>query len=102
MNIKNILIFIIVFVIVLWFQNNDDSKHNIQRITYYDKFKIPVVAGILVILIKDLNYKECVNQLRVFITPIHEDGNNIFDNNLYSNVNMNDLLNKIFIEPPNF
>ena len=42
---KQFLLIIIIFIITLWFQNTDDKKHKINRITFYEKYKIPIFFG---------------------------------------------------------
>lgn len=88
MEIKNIIIFLIIFVALMWFQHNDDIKFDKKRVNLYDKIKIPLIATILIILIKDfdykdLNYKECAN---IFIVPPLSEN----------------TLNDIYIGPPDF
>ena len=129
-NIKNILIFLIVFLLVMWLQHNDDNKLEIikKRDSLYDKVKLPLITSILVLLIKDLDYKECMN---MYNSLIHDNiGTQMFTNNQMSTNNefLNDtpvlqtsafktlpcitlqtptneyykVLNDIYIEPPNF
>jgi hypothetical protein len=66
--IKNIIIFIVIFFIIMWLQYNDDNKFNKinKRISIYDKIKIPLFSAISVILIKELNLNSCTN----LINPI--------------------------------
>lgn len=63
MDIKNIIIFLIVFLVIMWLQHNDDKKFgkNDKRISLYDKIKIPLISAILVVLIKELDLNECTN-----------------------------------------
>lgn len=70
----------------MWFQHNDDIKFNKKRTTLYDKIKIPLIVLILIILIKDFDYKECINIFTLPTIPIvHEN-----------------ILNDIYVEPPDF
>ena len=49
MEIKNIIIFLIIFVSLMWFQHNDDIKFGKKRVNLYDKIKIPLIATIIII-----------------------------------------------------
>jgi hypothetical protein len=101
MDIKNIMIFLIVFFIILWLQHNDDYKFNKidKRISLYDKIKIPLVSALLVILIKEFDLNTCTNFIQsiMIIKPP-----NIKDNFL-ENINLpQKVLNDIYIGPPDF
>lgn len=50
MNIlfKKILIITGTFLIILWFQNQDDKKYKRTRNSCYDKYKLPVLVAALV------------------------------------------------------
>jgi len=90
MEIKNIIVFLIIFISLMWFQHNDDIKYNKKRINLYDQIKIPLIATIFIVLIKDfdyndLNYKECAN---IFITTTPAISSTLNDN--------------IFLGPPDF
>lgn len=67
----------------MWFQHNDDIKFDKKRVKLYDKIKIPLIASILIILIKDYDYKECAVIFETQILP-------------------NNILNDIYIGPPDF
>jgi predicted permease len=98
MDLKNIIIFLVVFFIVLWLQHNDDSKNNVKRVSLYDNIKIPLIATLLAILIKNIDYTECVNTFQSILifnkveTPIEM--NQITDQST--------VLNDIFTGPPDF
>jgi hypothetical protein len=95
MDIKNIIIFLLVFLLILWLQHNDDIKFkNKNRISLYDKIKIPLISSILIILIKDNNYKECIDNMKSIISSKE-------NLSLDSPVN-NKVFNDIFIGPPDF
>lgn len=49
--IKQIIVMIITFLIILWFQNNDDNKQNKVRDTIYDKYKFPLLVTTIIGLI---------------------------------------------------
>ena len=111
-----IIIFIAVFLIVLWLQHNDDIKFDKtkKRDSLYDKVKIPLISAILVILIKDLNVKECIDSIQIISfmpkipNPTLEVPNNFgtpFALNTLSgseSLDQNKILNDIFIGPPDF
>jgi hypothetical protein len=136
MDIKNIIIFLVIFLLILWLQHNDDKKFNKvdQRISLYDKIKIPLVSALLVILIKELDLNNCVNYIQsvLIIKPVAESSINSGSNMLPitrpigsnmlppigsnmlpaigSSSNMlpainsgsNNVLNDIYIGPPDF
>ena len=52
--VKQFLIIILTFIIILWVQNEDDLKNNIQRKSLYEKYKIPFLAAACVGLV--INY----------------------------------------------
>lgn len=101
MDIKNIIIFLVVFFLIMWLQHNDDKKYNKidQRISLYDKIKIPLVSALFVILIKELDLNNCVNfihSVMVIKTPS-------VDNKVISNVaNVKNVLEDIYVGPPDF
>ena len=70
MIIKNIIIFLFVFFIILWIQNNDDIKLKIQkkRNSVYDKIKIPLFVAILIIVLKDIDYNKCIDNIKIYLT----------------------------------
>jgi len=91
MNLTDIIIFLIIFISVLWLQNNDDKKFNNKtRTSIYDKIKIPLFVTCCIFLVKNLN--ECIIDVKTFfIVP---------ENNQCS---LNDgLFNDIFTEPYDF
>ena len=56
MDIKDLLIFLLVFIAVLWLQNNDDKKFNKpDRTALFDKIKLPLFIAVCILLIKNLN-----------------------------------------------
>lgn len=83
MDIKDLIIFLGIFIIILWLQNNDDKKFKkFKRISLYETIKIPLFAAISVVLIKNFEITS------LFIVP---------DNKVYT-----DLFNDIYIEPADF
>ena len=56
MDIKDLIIFLLVFIAVLWLQNNDDKKFNKpDRTALFDKIKLPLFIAVCILLIKNLN-----------------------------------------------
>jgi hypothetical protein len=110
MNIilKQLLIIICTFLIVIWFQNIDDKKYNKIRNTYYDKYKFPILVSAIIGLIINLSdifsIKELCNDNVeniteiTFITPIKKiveksnnlirplSNDNITDQQIYTNL----------------
>jgi hypothetical protein len=103
MDIKNIIIFLVVFFLIMWLQHNDDKKFSKidKRITLYDKIKIPLVSALFVILVKELNLNDCtkfIQSIMVVKSPVlnrQENFNNEF-------INLTNPLDDIFIDPPDF
>ena len=95
MDIKNIIIFLLVFILILWLQHNDDIKfNNNNRKSLYDKIKIPLVCSILIIFFKDNYYQECFNNIKSIMIIKEELP-------LNSPIN-NKVFNDIFIGQPDF
>jgi hypothetical protein len=106
MDIKNIMIFLVIFFIILWLQHNDDIKNNVKRTNLYDKIKIPLVSALFVILIKEFNYKQCETFVKSFIIIkepvdiINKSNNFKFNNDIEFNNDFNfnnDPLNNMLI-----
>jgi len=76
--VKQIIVMIISFLIILWFQNNDDKKHNRKRLGLYDKYKLPLLVSAIIGFILNLpllfKSKECNQVLSeiTILTPIQE------------------------------
>jgi hypothetical protein len=112
MDIKDLIIFLIIFLLILWLQNNDDKKFNkTTRITIYDKIKLHLFVAVCVLLIKNLN--TCIIEIKsLFIIPdqilpdidLNKNLNNDFNNNFNNNFknNYTGLFNDIYTEPPDF
>lgn len=80
--IKQIIVMIITFLLILWFQNIDDTKNKRIRISYYEKYKLPLLVSTIIGLI--LNFpaffklNDCVNENITeinIITPTRDDIN---------------------------
>ncbi len=101
MDIKNIIIFLVVFFLILWLQHNDDKKfdNTYKRVSLYDKVKIPLVSALFVILIKDMDLNKCTSFINsILVKP----SNNNTPNMNINSPDFNKALNDIFIGPPNF
>jgi len=96
MILINIIIFLSIFIIILWLQYNDDIKFKNykNRIALYDKIKIPLFVATIVILLTNINYNECFNEIQsIFVLPC--------PNVNYKNNNIN-LFDDVFTEQPDF
>lgn len=100
MDIKNIIIFLIIFFVIQWLQHNDDKKFNKteKRISLYDKIKIPIVASLFVILIKELDLNKCTE----FVYSVFLINSPSIKNNDDINFLNNNFSNNIYIDPPDF
>jgi hypothetical protein len=47
-SIKDIIILVLVFIVIMWVQNNDDKNKNKIRKGYYDKIKLPLLSSAMV------------------------------------------------------
>ena len=95
MEIKDLIIFLLIFIIVLWLQHNDDKKFNKpKRVSLYDKIKLPLVVALLILIIKDLNCKISNHFEALFIMPEN--------NNLNFGSNKSNDYNDIYLGPPDF
>ena len=93
--LKNIIIFFAVFLTVLWLQHNDDLrfKNSKKRTNLYDMIKIPLFVSVVVLLLKDIDYGQCFNEIQaVFIVP----------DQIKNITPTNDVFNDIFTEQPDF
>ena len=80
--IKQFIILLIVFLVILWLQKNDDKKKNKQRNDFYDQYKIPILVTSIVGLFLNMNYEKVLSS------------NNSFSFNNRLNVNPNASINK--------
>ena len=46
--LKQLIIIAGTFLVILWFQNVDDKKHNKSRDTFYEKYKFPILVSAIV------------------------------------------------------
>ena len=104
--INDIIIFLIVFLIVMWLQHNDDIKfqNREKRLSLYDKVKLPLLVSSIVLLLKNIDYKKCYNDMQsIFIieqvTTTPQIENIEFP---YPKTNCKSHIDNIFTEPPDF
>jgi hypothetical protein len=102
MEIKDLIIFLLIFIIVMWLQNNDDKKFNKpKRESLYDIVKLPLFVSLIILIVKDLNCKIYDNFEALFIFDATPKINNLEKLNSYTN-NYDNGFNDIFIGPPDF
>ena len=46
--LKQLIIIAGTFLVILWFQNVDDRKHNKTRDTFYEKYKVPILVSAII------------------------------------------------------
>ena len=46
--LKQLIIIAGTFLVILWFQNVDDRKHNKTRDTFYEKYKFPILVSAII------------------------------------------------------
>ena len=100
MNIKNIIIFLVVFFLIMWLQHNDDKKNNKidKRISLYDKIKIPLISALFVILVKEIDLNNCNNFMHSIMVTKAPSMSTI----PIQLPNTKKALDDIFIGPPDF
>ncbi len=75
MNIylKQFLIIVTIFLLILWVQNIDDNMKNKKRETTYDKIKLPLLVSAIIGLLLNINLNNLFNykntQDILIITP---------------------------------
>lgn len=65
--LKQLLIIICTFLIIIWFQNIDDKKYNKIRNTFYDKYKFPILVSAIIGLI--INLPEIISTTKELCHP---------------------------------
>lgn len=106
--LENIIIFLAVFLIIMWLQHNDDLrfKNSKKRVSLYELSKLPLFVASLVLLLKNINYQQCYNELQaIFIVP--SSTSNIQPSIMPSSSSNNiipekNVFNNIFNEQPDF
>lgn len=56
--IKQLIIIVIIFLVILWFQDCDDKRNNRTRKTKYEKYKLPVLVAAIIGLMLQANFKQ--------------------------------------------
>ena len=56
--IKQLLIVIITFLTIMWFQKCDDKRNNKIRETFYEKYKLPLLVSCIVGLLLQANIRK--------------------------------------------
>lgn len=105
MEIKDLIIFLLIFIVVLWLQHNDDKKYNKPiRTALYDIIKMPLFVSLIILIVKDLNCKIYDNFEAIFIMTDTNVDNNV--DNIFKKINFankkSDGFNDIFLGPPDF
>ena len=73
MEIKDLIIFLLIFIVVLWLQHNDDKKYNKPtRTALYDIIKMPLFVSLIILIVKDLNCKIYDKNINIDKTTNHE------------------------------
>lgn len=69
--LKQFLIIIATFFIILWFQNCDDKKHKRERKTFHEIYKLPLlVSAITGLIINCFGILDMNNNVQVAGKPI--------------------------------
>jgi hypothetical protein len=105
MEIKDLIIFLLIFIIVMWLQNNDDKKFNKpKRESLYDMIKLPLFVSLIILIVKDLNCKIYDNFEALFIFEESPKINNLVNLEKFNNYTnkYDNGFNDIFIGPPDF
>jgi hypothetical protein len=78
--IKQIILLSIIFILILWFQQNDKNKKEKENISLYNKIKLPLLVCSIIGFILNLNIKFNDN---IDITLINNCNNDdsLIDNN---------------------
>jgi hypothetical protein len=95
--IKQILIIAFTFFITLWLQSSDDKKYKNERITFYEKYKLPIFFSALVGLI--LNIFDILNDDKKIFSFFNFNDNKI-NHKFKKPLSINNAYNQeIYIEP---
>ena len=88
---KEIIIVILIFCVILWFQSTEDNKYNKIRKTTYEKYKYPIFVSSIVGLI--LSYSNYFCQMN---------SNNSLREIIPKKIKSNILDQQIYIDPSPF
>lgn len=103
--LKQLLIIVFVFLIVLWFQKVDDKKQKKTRTGIYDEYKLPLLVSAMVGLVLSLPQLMCINEPDItIITPIKECGPRVtsYDSLPWINLSKDLSDQQVFTDLPNF
>lgn len=87
--IKQSLIIVFVFLIILWIQHVDDNRKNKKRDSLYDKIKFPLLVSAITGLILNINIDNlfCFNKNKKSINEIliikPKSGSDIMNQDVY-------------------
>ena len=59
--VKQLLIIVFVFLLILWIQKMDDNSKNKKRENLYDKIKLPLLVSAIVGLLLNINLNNIIN-----------------------------------------
>jgi hypothetical protein len=92
---KEIIIVLLSFILILWFQNIEDYKYKKNRYTLYEKYKYPIfVSAIIALILSSCSF--FTHNTFIKILP------NIEKNPLINKIKSNILDQQIFIDPSPF
>ena len=83
---KQIIIIVLTFILILWFQSIEDNKYKKQRNNIYEKYKYPIFVSALVGLVMSYSDYFCMNTIQ----------------NIPKKLKPNVLEQQIFIDPSPF
>lgn len=91
-NLKYLLIVVIIFCIIYWFQTVDDKKRCKKRTNIYDKIKLPLLVSAIVglIILWNNNFYTSTNY------------NKEISKNFFNDLNLQQANNEMNIKPQNF
>jgi hypothetical protein len=85
---KEIIIVLLSFILILWFQNIEDYKYKKNRYTLYEKYKYPIFVSAIIALILSscsfINHNTIKSLPIIEMKPIiHKIKSNILDQQIY-------------------
>ena len=98
--IKQVIIIISCFLLILWFQEIDDKKSKRVRTSMFDKYKVPLIVSSIVGLFLNLNLNaDIFNQL--FCKDINLTPENVISQNVIPEnpINLNNINTDNIIKP---
>jgi hypothetical protein len=77
--LQQVIIIGSVFLIILWFQIQDDKKYNKIRYGFYDIYKFPILTSAIIGLL--LNFYSCdISDTDIFLEPKITNCKSIYEN----------------------